>query len=403
MRNVLLRQIGILAGVVFCLAVSVVFSRITAASAADGERRDGSAEIPAVSKAMQKCVDEQEIAGAVTLAATRDKIIHLGTVGKADIAADKPMETDTMFWIASMTKPIAASAVLMLQDEGKLSVDDPVAKYLPELANLKTTDGRPAALTLKHLLTHTSGMGEATPEEWQSSKTLAELIPHFAEKPLAFEPGTRWQYCQSGINTLGRIVEVVSGKSFPEFLEQRLFGPLGMKDTTFYPNDEQLARLAKTYRRAGGKLEATTVMSGYAPSGERRFPAANGGLFSTAADYGRFCQMILNEGTLDRKQYLTPGSVKLMTSIQTGDIKTGFTEGNGWGLGWCVVRKPDGVTGMLSPGTFGHGGAYGTQAWIDPEKGVIYVLMVQRADFPNADASDVRRAFQSAVVESMGK
>ena len=304
-----------------------------------------------------------------------------------------------------MTKPVTATAVLMLQDEGKLSVDDPVAKYLPELANLKTADGKPAKLTLRHLLTHTSGMGEATPQESKAARTLADLIPHYAEKPLQFEPGTKWQYCQSGINSLGRIVEVVSGQSLPEFLQRRLFDPLGMKDTTFYPTQEQMARLAKSYKAEDGKLEEATIfiLDGHDPASHDRYPAANGGLFSTAQDYGRFCQMLLNQGSFGGRQYLKPESVKLMSTIQTGDLKTGFTEGNGWGLGCCVVRKPQGVTAVLSPGTFGHGGAYGTQAWIDPVKQVIYVLMVQRSNFPNSDASDVRRAFQEAAAASAGE
>ena len=184
----------------------------------------------------------------MTLVADKDKTLSLEAVGYADLAAKKPMQVDNLFWIASMTKPITATAVLMLQDEGKLSVDDPVAKYLPELANLKTPSGKPAGLTLRHLLTHTSGMAEATPQESRAARTLADLIPHFAEKPLQFEPGTRWQYCQSGINSLGRIVEVVSGQSLPEFLQKRLFDPLGMKDTTFYPTQEQIGRLAKSYK-----------------------------------------------------------------------------------------------------------------------------------------------------------
>jgi CubicO group peptidase (beta-lactamase class C family) len=287
----------------------------------------------------------------------------------------------------------------MLQEEGKLSVDDPVAKYVPELAKLKTTDGKPAKLTLRHLLTHTSGMSEATQQESRAAKKLADLIPCFASKPLQFEPGSRWQYCQSGINTLGRIVEVASGQEFPDFLQKRLFDPLGMKDTTFYPTTEQIARLAKTYKAVGGKLEEAPIylLDSHDPTSHNRYPAANGGLFSTAPDYGRFCRMLLNEGSLDGRQYLKPESVKLMSTIQTGDLKTGFTEGNGWGLGCCVVRKPQGITAVLSPGSFGHGGAYGTQAWIDPAKDVVYVLMVQRSNFPNSDASEVRRAFQEAA------
>jgi len=363
------------------------------------------AQAPAkdIADALQPFVENHTIAGAVTLVADRDKILSLETAGYADLAAKKPMRPDSLFWIASMTKPVTATAVLMLRDEGKLSVDDPVAKYLPELANLKTAGGKPAKLTLRHLLTHTSGMGEATPQESRAARTLADLIPRYAERPLQFEPGTKWQYCQSGINSLGRIVEVVSGQSFPEYLQRRLFDPLAMKDTTFYPTREQMARLAKSYQAADGKLAETTIfiLDGHDPAARDRYPAANGGLFSTARDYGRFCRMLLNQGTLDGRRYLKPESVKLMSTIQTGDLKTGFTEGNGWGLGCCVVRKPQGATAVLSPGTFGHGGAYGTQAWIDPARQAIYVLMVQRSNFPNADASDVRRAFQEAAAATV--
>ncbi|HWY87532.1 MAG TPA: serine hydrolase domain-containing protein, partial [Gemmataceae bacterium] len=306
----------------------------------------------------------------------------------------------TIFWIASMTKPITGTAVLMLQDEGKLSVDDPVEKYLPEFKNLKTADGKPVRVTIRHLLTHTSGMGEITSAQAREVKNLAGLIPLYVAKPTQFVPGTKWVYCQSGINTAARIVEVVSGVPFDELIERRLFGPLGMKDTTFYLTDKQLPRLAKSYKRtAKGELETAPIgiLNGKSPTSRDRFPAANGGLFSTAPDYARFCQMVLSGGEYEGKRYLSPAAVKQMTTIQTDDLKTGFTEGNGWGLGWCVIRKPQGVTAMLSPGTFGHGGAYGTQAWIDPGKKRIYILMVQRANFPNSDASEVRRAFQEAT------
>ena len=358
----------------------------------------------AVSAAMQECIAKQEVPGVVTLVATRDQVLHVEAAGLADIAAKTPMRTNSICWIASMTKPITATAVLMLQDEGKLSVDDPVARYLPELGDLKAPGGKPAKLTLRHLLTHTSGMPEAAVEQYRTAHSLADLIPFYAGKPLKFEPGSKWQYCQSGINSLGRIVEVVSGQSFPDFLQKRLFDSLGMKDTTFYLSSKQLPRLAKSYRRTEAALQEEPIgfLAGHPPTDRHRYPAPNGGLFSTAPDYAKFCQMILNQGTLDGKRYLKPESVRLMTSIQTGDLKTGFTDGNGWGLGWCVVRQPQGVTAMLSAGTCGHGGAYGTQAWIDPVKQVIYILMVQRSNFPNADASEVRRAFQSAAAGALG-
>ncbi len=356
--------------------------------------------IPSIGERMRPLVERKEIAGAVTLVASPDRIVHLDATGKAEIAGDKPMRPETIFWIASMTKPITATAVLMMQQEGKLSVDDPVEKHLPEFKDLKSADGNPLNVTIRHLLTHTSGMGEASPAEARVIMDLAGLIPIYVGKPVQFPPGSKWNYCQSGINTAARIVEVASGMPFDRFVEQRLFGPLEMKDTTFYLTEEQLPRLAASYSRSKeGELTATPVriLYGKPATSRDRFPAANGGLFSTAPDYARFCQMILKGGELDGKRYLKPESVALMTSVQTGDLKTGFTPGNGWGLGWCVTREPQGVTAMLSPGTFGHGGAYGTQAWIDPVKKRAYILMIQRADYPNSDGSEVREVFQEAA------
>lgn len=360
-------------------------------------------EIQAVTDAVKAYVAKQEVAGVVTLVATREKIAHLSAVGDADIEAKKPMSADTIFWIASMTKPVTAAAILMLQDEGKLSVDDLVEKHIPELAEMKTADGKAHKLTLKHLLTHTSGLPEAPNDQAAKAKTLAEVIPLFAKKALQFEPGSKWQYCQSGINSLGRIVEIASGQTLPDFFQKRLFDPLGMKNTTFYPNAEQQARLVRGYKFADGKLTPVPFMALFDPKRPEHFPAANGGLFSTAPDYARFAQMLLNNGSLDGKQYVKPESVKLMGSLQTAELKTGFTEGNGWGLGVCVVRQPQGVSAMLSPGSFGHGGAWGTQAWIDPVKGLAYILMVQRANFPNSDASDLRKDFQAAAAAALVK
>jgi CubicO group peptidase (beta-lactamase class C family) len=350
---------------------------------------------------MREMIAAKEIPGAVTVVATREKVTHLRAIGAASPAGTPALRADSIFWIASMTKPITGTAIMMLRDEGKLNVDDPVAKYIPELGALKTPTGEPANLTLKHLMTHTSGLAEATAEESKAAKKLADLIPAYAGKPMLFEPGSKWQYCQSGINTLGRIIEVVSGMPFEQFLERRLFRPLGMKDTAFYLRENQLSRLVTpAWQEKDGRLitAAISLLNGKPATDADRYPAANGGLFSTAADYAHFARMILNGGTLNGKRYLKPESVELMTTVQSGAVTTGFTPGNGWGLTWCVVREPQGVTAMLSPGTVGHGGAYGTQAWIDPKKGVALILMVQRANFANSDASPVRMAFQQAAL-----
>jgi CubicO group peptidase (beta-lactamase class C family) len=173
-----------------------------------------------------------------------------------------------------------------------------------------------------------------------------------------------------------------------------------MADTQFYLSRAQARRLAKSYRHTedGSLQEAPiSILYGLAPTDHDRFPAANGGLFSTAADYVRFCQMLLNRGVYGRRRILTERAVAQMTSVQSGDLVAGFTPGNGWGVGVCIVRQPQGVTASVSPGTYGHGGAFGTQAWIDPVKGLITILMVQRANFPNSDASEVRKVFQEVA------
>ena len=186
--------------------------------------------------------------------------------------------------------------------------------------------------------------------------------------------------------------------TFDKYVEEKICKPLGMVDTTFYLSDAQNERLAKSYKsNEGGGFEEQSIrlLSGLKPTSRDHFPAGNGGLFSTAADYTKFCQMLLNDGELNGKRVLSTESVTAMRTIVTGDLTTGFTTGNGWGIGCCVIREPQGVTESLSRGSFGHGGAYGTQAWIDPIKKRIYVLMVQRSNFPNADNSEVRKALMN--------
>jgi CubicO group peptidase (beta-lactamase class C family) len=199
---------------------------------------------PAISAAMDKMIAAKEISGAVTLVADAEKTIHLGANGFADLESKASMETDALFWIASMSKPITGTAVMMMQDAGKLSVDDPVSKYLPEFKGLKDADGKEVVITIKHCLTHSSGLSEVTPQESGDIATLKDLMPLIVAKPVQFAPGSKWQYCQTGINTAARVVEVVSGESFPDFLDKHLFQPLGMENTTFYPTEAQAKRLA---------------------------------------------------------------------------------------------------------------------------------------------------------------
>jgi CubicO group peptidase (beta-lactamase class C family) len=367
--------------------------------------------LPGISAKMQSAVDAHEVSGAVTVVVTPNGIKHLEASGLADIAGNKPMRPDSVFWVASMTKPVTAVAVLMLQDEGKLRVTDPIAKYIPAFADLKTPSGQAANLTIAQALTHTSGLGEADAAAARSARTLADLVPLFLAAPMQYEPGARWKYTQSGINAAARIVEIAAGMSFDAFVQRRIFDPLGMNSTTFYPMERFPERVVRGYakNRATGALEPAALPGGFGASG--RPPLGNGGLFSTGPDYARFCQMLLAGGTLDGKRYLSPDAIKLLMTVQTGDLPTGFFQSAGvdnyganygWGIGTCILRQPHpGVASMLSPGTFGHGGAWGTQAWIDPVRGVAYVLMVQRSNFPNSDASEIRRQFQQAAAEAM--
>src|SRR5437773_10043469 len=368
-------------------------------------------KLPGIGAAVQEMIAVNEIAGAVTVVVKKDKVLHLESTGFADIAAKRPMTPDTLFWIASMTKPITGTAILMLQDDGKLKVADPVAKYLPEFAKLKTPSGKPANLTITQILTHTSGLGEASGPEAQNARTLADLVPLWLAAPMQYEPGEKWKYTQSGINAAARIVEVVSGMTFDAFLQTRLFDPLGMKHTTFYLTPELRTQLVTAYakNKDTGLLEPVPPRPEFGP--RDRPPQGNGGLYSTAPDYARFCQMLLNGGRFKGRRYLTPAAMRFLTTPQTGDLPTGFfqndTFGNhganyGWGIATCLLRTPhEGVASMLSPGSFGHGGAWGTQAWIDSVKGVAYVLMVQRSNFPNSDASEVRREFQKAAATAL--
>lgn len=363
------------------------------------------AEAPASSKkitaVLQPFVASHAVAGAVTLVANKDKILSVDAVGFADIASGKQMRPDSMFWIASQTKPITATGLMILVDEGKVNVDDPVEKFLPEfkdqwLAVEKDKDhillkkpSRP--ITVRDVLTHTSGLPFISVME----KPTMDLLPlrdsaaSYAMTPLQTEPGAKWQYSNAGINIAGRIIEVVSAMPYEEFMDKRLFEPLGMTDTTFWPNDEQQARVAKVYKPNAAKddLEGSTIAQlKYPLSDRKRQPMPAGGLFSTAPDVGRFCQMILNGGTFNGKRYLSEAAVKQMTTKQTPDaVKPP------WGLGWATATN----------GTYGHGGALSTNMSIDPARGLITVFLVQHAGFPK-NGGQAQNAFRKAAEEEFG-
>ncbi len=341
-------------------------------------------------------------------------MLHLSAVGVSNLASGRKMETNDLFWIASMSKPMTAVALAMLVDDGKLSFDDPVSKYLPEFRDMwvagdQTADQRVLAkaarpITLRDLLTHTSGLGEyrVTDPHW----TLAAMVKVLTREPLHFQPGARWSYSTAGLDTVGRVVEAVSGMPYADFVQSRLLDPLGMKDTTFWISPSQKERFVQPYimNAQSGKLQPTGIYYMYGGAvTDRERPALGGaGLFSTAEDVTKFYQMMLNHGAANGHQILKPETVAEMTRKQTGDLRA--RPGMPWGLGFCVVEDPSQMqsNSTLSPGTFGHGGAFGTQSWADPTRGIIYVMMINRDKLqPTPDDSPMRRAYQKAVATAL--
>lgn len=365
-----------------------------------------------VAATLKPFVDSHTLAGAVTLVASKDKVLDVGAVGFADIAGNKPMRPDCLFWIASMSKPITATALMMLVDEGKVNVDDPVEKYLPEFHGQMVAveqDENHAVLKkpvhpilVRNVLSHTSGQPFMSRVEHHiDQRPLREAAVSYALTALKFEPDSKYDYSNAGINTAGRIIEVVSGMPYEEFLQKRLFVPLGMKDTTFCPAADQLQRLAKSYRpnkSKDGLDEIQIEQLSYPLDGPGRYPSPAGGLFSTAADMGVFGQMILNGGQLNGKRYVSEASVRQMTSKQTGDL------GANYGFGFSTSKKVEpGSAGPAPVGGCGHGGAYATNLWIDPDSGLVLVYMVQHAGYAGADGGKIQPTFEKAAREAYGK
>lgn len=347
---------------------------------------------------MKGYVDRGEIAGAVTLVARHGITAALDAVGWADVENRKPMRTDSIFQIMSMTKPVCATAIMMLVEEGKLALTDPVEKHLPEFRGqmmVASRDGdrvtlkKPArAINVRDLMTHTSGMINNPPpsigELYQRlDLTLAEAVHVYSQHPLQFEPGSQWSYSNPGIATLGRLVEVASGMPFEKFLAARIFEPVGMKDSFLFPPADKLERIAIVHTPKNGKLEtaAGTILGGNPRTFRKgaKYSAPEFGLFSTAADLAAFYNMLRAGGVQGGKRLLSAGAVKVMTSLHTGDLRSGHLGGTGFGLAWEVTREPLGTLALMSIGSYGHGGAFGTHGWVDPAKDLVGVFLIANA------------------------
>jgi CubicO group peptidase (beta-lactamase class C family) len=350
---------------------------------------------------LQPFVDNQTLAGAVTLVADKNKVLSQEAIGYADIGASRPMLVEMIFWIASMSKPITAVGLMMLVDEGKVSLDDPVAKFIPEFKNVwviskKDKENlilkRPKRpITVRDVMNHTSGLPFSTTLENPTIDmvSLRDATRSYALTPLLTEPGENFLYSNAGINTGGRIIEVVSGMPFETFMVKRLFGPLGMKDTTFWPNEAQLKRLAKTYTPGKDKkrlVEMPIKPLQYPLSDRGRHPCPAGGYFSTASDCGRFCRMLLAGGEWEGNRYLSEKAIAEMTKRQTAEgVKAN------WGVGWS-----------LGDGSYNHGGAYATNMTVDTKRGLVTVFMVQHSGFPG-NGNQSQGVWRKAAYEMFSK
>ncbi len=367
---------------------------------------------------MQSFVDRGRAAGIVMLVAYKGSVANISALGVQDLETKSPMKSDTIFQVASMTKPITAVGIMILVDDGLLAITDPVQKFLPKFADLKLEvkaaesekenelsevrkPSRP--ITIRDLMTHTSGMGGGYPEGFQDlfnkrDRTLAEAVDSFPKRMLEFEPGTKWGYSNMGIATLGRIIEIVSGKSYEEFIAERVFQPLGMKDSHFFVPENKRDRIATIYKLDGGKLSKADIDLYRVGA---KYPSPEAGLYSTAPDLLDFYQMMLNNGLFNGQRILSKASVDLMTRVHTGELKAGFSPGVGFGLGWSVVRNEIGMFRLNSIGTYGHGGLYRTYAFVDPQKELIGVLLLQRLS-SDGDMADEISAFVAMASAAVG-
>ncbi len=366
---------------------------------------------------MKSYVDRGEVAGVVTLVSRHGVTASLEAVGWADIENQKPMKTDSIFQIMSMTKPVCATAILMLVEEGKLALTDAVEKHLPEFRGQMTIASQDAngvflkkpsrPITIRDIMTHTSGMQGNPPPGLSAlyqklDMTLAEAVHVYGQTPLQFEPGTRWSYSNMGIATLGRLVEVASGMPFETFLATRIFEPLGMKDSFLFPPADKMDRIAIVHTHKDGKLTTApgTILGGD-PRHYRKgakYSAPEFGLHSTASDLAAFYNMLRAGGAANGRRLLSKASIATMTSLHTGDIKSGHLVGTGFGLGWEVTKEPLGTLNLMSIGSYGHGGAFGTHGWVDPAMDTVNVFLIGQAGGSPSNGKSVFMSLAGAAV-----
>jgi CubicO group peptidase (beta-lactamase class C family) len=424
-------RVRLTVAVALCVSVLVLRSAAETAIAKPEDVGFSSERLARITEMMKRHVTAGEISGGVTLVARHGRIAHLEAVGVTDIDSKKPMTKDAVFRIASMTKPVTGVAIMMMMEEGKLRITDPVSKYIPQFKDMKVAmalpklappagapviDEAPAPprfytvpaereITIRDLLTHTSGLVSGPMSTADARKpdvvrkpteTLADYIPRLGATALEFQPGTRWAYsAQAGMDTLGRIVEIVSGQPFDQFLRQRLFDPLGMKDVSFYPTETLEPRMVTAYQ-IGPK--GTMVKNANSSTMQSRvYFMGSGGLITTAEEYAKFGQMLANGGELNGKRLLSPRTVSFMSAVHIPDTLPGRQPGEGYGLSVRVVNHAVDGALRVSDGSFGWSGAYGTHFWVDPKEEIVAVMMIQ------TPVRDMRPEFENAVMQAIIK
>ena len=370
-----------------------------------------------ITQMIERRIAAGDLAGAVTVVARRGKVAHLAAQGVMDLETKQPMTPDTMFRIASMTKPIIGVSIMMLVEENKLRLNDPVARYIPEFANMKVAVARPATggsegpgfytvpaqrpITIKDLLTHVSGLGSGPMGNSDIEKvarkdgeTLAQYIPRLGGTALEFQPGSRWTYSPgAGFETLGRIIEIASGMPLDRFFQTRIFDPLGMRDITFWPTDAQRPRVATVYGRSPTGLIKQTMPND--TMSRNVYFRGSGGLYSSAEGYVPFGLMLANGGELNGKRLLSRKSVEMLSAAHVADTLPGRPAGEGYGLSVRVVTNHAARGTLLSDGTYGWSGAQGTHFFVDPKEQLVGIYMVQ------TPSNDIRDAFEDLVAQSI--
>jgi methyl acetate hydrolase len=404
------------AGIVLTMSIAVSALAGTASA-------QNSPESAALDASLRGAVERKDVPGVVALVTDRERVLYKGAFGVADVSTGRPLTSDALFRIASMTKPVTSVALMQLIEQGKMGLDDPAEKYLPELVGLKVFESfdaktgayqlraasRPA--TVKHFLTHTSGLAYPfTSETWRDFKPRAGETHPFGG-PLLFDPGERWHYSTS-TDVVGKLVEVVSGQKLEDYFRQHIFAPLKMEDTSYNVPEAKGPRLVAQQWRGGERMDGAIELQKPQLGLTIASPIGGGGLASTAEDYGRFVRMLLNGGALDGARVLKPETVALMGQNHIGAVTvpahksalprsadfTFIADGRDkWGLGFLITA--DQVPGKRSPGSLSWGGINNTFFWIDPARGIAGVIMMQYLPFADAKALAVYDAFERGTYQ----